>query len=303
MNNYYSSRRRRVIEPEESKQFTICGRDIDTFYYNIPKQQRGLSNITTPNKTYTRPSSAYSGKYHPICKIRLDSYNVLNVSETDIKYKTNIVYDPLNTRSISEINNIDPILAVSMLVCQFHSLNKRLESYIVRIKNRSYIDTPHMNAAYYIIDNVKKSLRILDILDKNKKLSIDFNYICIMNSISTYFGNIDVIEKIFNMIKDYNTIYLDPRYSNDFEYKNRIVNFIDNIYLNEYKNKIEPTPPKLIKRSRSNIAHYNNNINNINNINKENKEPKMKNNKINIQRSLLKNKKKRLAFQQINNNK
>ena len=284
--------KKRIVQPEESKQFTICGRDIDTFYYNIPKEQRNTTSEVTPNKSHVRPAKQFTGKYHPTCKIRMDNYNDYNVSETNIKYKTNTIYNPLDIKSISEINNIDPIFAVSMLVCQFHSLNKRLDADIIRIDKGILIDYGHMKAAYTIIQNVNQSLDILYILHENNKFSADFNYRCIMNSISTYFGDIHIIKKIYDMISDYNKMYNSISY---YE-KRRIIDFINNLYMTEYKNKIEPTPPKIIKRSRFNVR---------NNI--QNKQPQNTNSnkkaKINIERlKNIKNTKKRLSFQQINNN-
>ena len=284
--------KKRIVQPEESKQFTICGRDIDTFYYNIPKEQRNTTSEVTPNKSHVRPAKQFTGKYHPTCKIRMDNYNDYNVSETNIKYKTNTIYNPLDIKSISEINNIDPIFAVSMLVCQFHSLNKRLDADIIRIDKGILIDYGHMKAAYTIIQNVNQSLDILYILHENNKFSADFNYRCIMNSISTYFGDIHIIKKIYDMISDYNKMYNSISYHE----KRRIIDFINNLYMTEYKNKIEPTPPKIIKRSRFNVR---------NNI--QNKQPQNTNSnkkaKINIERlKNIKNTRKRLAFQQINNN-
>ena len=301
MKNYYLTRKR-IVEPETSKQFTICGRDIDTFYYNIPKEQRGITNQVTPNKGHIRPAKQFTGKHHPTCKIRFGKYNDLNVSETQIKYKTNIVYNPSDVKSIREINEIDPILAVSMLVCQFHSLNKRLTADIKRINNGFDIDFGHMKAAYTIIQNVNQSLDILYILHENNKFKEeDFQYDCIMNSIKTYFGDVHIIKRLYDMIRDYNKIYNNVKYRYDVEYKNTVIDFINKTYMTEYKDKIEPTPSKLIKRSR-------NNLNNSNNIqNKESQNINSNSNKkakINIQRSQIKNTtKKRLAFDQINNNK
>ena len=315
MKNYYLPRKR-IVEPETSKQFTICGRDIDTFYYNIPKEQRGITNEVTPNKGHIRPSKPFTGKHHPTCKIRFGKYNDLNVSETQIKYKTNIIYNPSDVKSIREINEIDPILAVSMLVCQFHSLNKRLTADIKRINNGFDIDFGHMKAAYTIIQNVNQSLDILYILHENNKFKEeDFQYDCIMNSINLYFGDVHIIKRLYDMIRDYNKIYNNVKYRHDIQYKNRVIDFINKTYMTEYKQTITPTPSKLIKRSRNNVNTINriNTINNSNNI--QNKEPQNINKninsnsnkkaKINIQRSSSPKDttKKRLAFQQINNNK
>ena len=291
----------RIVQAEESKKFTICGLDIDTFYYNIPKEQRNTTSQVTPNKSHVRPAKQFTGKYHPTCKIRMDNYNDYNVSETNIKHKTNTIYNPLDVKSISEINNIDPILAVSILVCQFHSLNKRLNADIIRIDKGIFIDYKHMKAAYTIIQNVNQSLDILYILHENNKFSADFNYTCITNSISTYFGDIHVIKRIYDMITDYNKMYNTLSYHE----KRRIIDFIYNLYITEYKNKIEPTPPKIIKRSRFNVR------NNIQNKRPQNNNPQDKQpQNINSNKKVKMNSppppnttKKRLAFQQINKKK
>ena len=115
-----------------------------------------------------------------------------------------------------------------------------------------------------------------------------------MNSISTYFGDIHIIKKIYDMISDYNKMYNSISYHE----KRRIIDFINNLYMTEYKNKIEPTPPKIIKRSRFNVR---------NNI--QNKQPEQaqntntySNKKAKINSSFKNITRKRLAFQQINNN-
>ena len=202
------------IKSINSNKYTICDRDIETYYYSINKNKRLLKK-TTPYKIHIMDTELFEGEYHPLCKV--PDYPSINITETKIMDGNKVIF---NAKTLKGLENINVNLHIALIACQYHSLYKRLK-YDFNVMNAK-VDINHIRGAYFTIDIINKNLNVL----RNNINSAEFK--CILTDLIKNFGNLSKIENIY--------IKIEHNFKVNIDYKD---------YLRDIQNQMEPLKKKL----------------------------------------------------------
>jgi len=245
-------RKRNLYNPIPHKKYIINGMVVDTYYYNIPKSERPISDKKTPSKTnIVNADTKGEGIYHPSCKIP-KIYIQINISENEIRIGANRILYDYKKDDYKKIEKLSPYFLVGIITCQYHSLFYRLQTDYYDNYNGFYriVDHNHINAARYTIRALRK---LLDILSKFK-LRTKSDYGKIIDDLESYFGSLKQIEGFYKEFENNNN---SPHNDIDRErVKDLYSRYTDLLRLGEnivsYDEGVYKTPES-VKRPRSAI--------------------------------------------------